>query len=333
MTVKEVNTPDDARKRNESVRTALATFGRTYGYLVLAWIGLVIYFAFSAQNFFTTPNFINILRHMSMLAIIGVGMTMVIISSEIDLSVGSLAAFSGVLIAWFAIRQEIPIPLAILLTLAFGALEGAFIGAIRVKFKIPTFITSLALFTALRSGAFLVSGGFPIAPFPTSFLFLGNGLIGPVPVPIIIMAVVYLVGYFLMAHTPWGRSIYAVGGNEEASHLSGINVAWTKISVFMVTGALAALAGIMLAARLGSGTPTVAVGWELEVIAAVIIGGTSLFGGSGTILGTLLGALLVATLNNGMVLQGVSPYAQGVVSGTVILLAVLLGSLQRRSAG
>ena len=195
---------------------------------------------------------------------------------------------------------------------------------------IPTFITSLAILTAARSGAFLISGGFPISPLPPVFDWLGNGSIGPLPVSVLIMVVIFASGWFVLNRTVIGRMIYSVGGNEEASRLSGINVPSVKLGVLMVSGSLASLAGILLAGRLNSGTPTVATGLELEVIAAVIIGGTSLFGGAGSVVGTLIGALFMATLKDGMVLMGLSPFSQGVVSGLVILLAVVAGAVQNR---
>lgn len=313
-----------------SGRTGLSPVVRSFLFLLLAYVGLCVFFTWSAPNFLSESNLFNILRQMSLIAIIGVGMTMVIIAAEIDLSVGSVAAFSGVVVAWLAVTLGLPIGLAIPLTLAIGAAGGAFTALLRVFFGIPSFITTLALLTGLRSGAFLLSGGFPIAPLPTSYAFLYNGTVGPVPVPVILMAVIYLAGYAVMSRTTWGRAIYAVGGNEEAARLSGINVGLIKASALMTVGVLAALAGVMLASRLSSGTPTVAEGWELDVIAAVIIGGTSLFGGAGSVLGTLLGALFMATLRTGMVLMGVAPFSQGAVSGVVIVLAVLLGALQIR---
>ena len=308
----------------------LSPVSRSILFLGVAYVILFVILGATAPNFTSQGNIFNILRQLSLIGIIGVGMTMVIVSAEIDLSVGSVVAFTGVMVALLAAKLELPLILAAVLTLGVGAGFGAIIGILRVMFRIPSFITSLALLTALRSGSFLVSGGFPISPMPTEFGFLGNGWVGPVPVPVIIMFVIFGIGHALMRYTAWGRAIYAVGGNEEAARLSGISVRGVKIGVFMATGTLAALAGMILASRLDSGTPTVAQGLELDVIAAVIIGGTSLFGGAGSVLGTLLGALFMATLKNGMVLLGVSPFSQGVVSGLVILLAVLLGSVRNR---
>jgi ribose/xylose/arabinose/galactoside ABC-type transport system permease subunit len=311
-------------------RIAMSSVTRSMLYLLVAYVVMCVYLSFAAPNFLTERNLVNVLRQMSMIAIIGVGMTMVIVAAEIDLSVGSMAAFSGVLLAMLTAQWKLPLPFAIVVTLVVASLSGVLIGLLRVTLRIPSFISSLALLTALRSAAFLLTGGFPISPLPPGFELLGNGVVGPIPVPVILMGLIYFLGFVVMAKTPWGRSVYAVGGNEEAARLSGIFVPQIKIGVFVISAVLAALAGLILAARLEAGQAAVAQGWELDVIAAVIIGGTSLFGGSGNVLGTLLGGLFMATLQDGMVLIGVSPFSQGVVSGIVILAAVIMGALQTR---
>jgi ribose/xylose/arabinose/galactoside ABC-type transport system permease subunit len=310
----------------------MSSVTRNIFYLLIAYIVMCVYLSLAAPNFLTERNVVNILRQTSMIAIIGVGMTMVIIAAEVDLSVGSVAAFSGVLFAMMTAQWKIPLLFAAVLTLAVASLSGLIIGILRVTLRIPSFISSLALLTALRSAAFLLTGGFPISPLPSGFELLGNGALGPIPVPVILMGLTYFIGFVVMANTPWGRSVYAVGGNEEAARLSGISVPRIKIGVFVISSLLAALAGLILAARLEAGQAAVAQGWELDVIAAVIIGGTSLFGGRGNILGTLLGGLFMGTLQDGMVLIGVSPFAQGVVSGVVILAAVTMAAWQTRGA-
>jgi ribose/xylose/arabinose/galactoside ABC-type transport system permease subunit len=309
----------------------MSSVTRSIVYLLVAYVAMCVYLSLAAPNFLTERNLVNILRQMSMIAIIGVGMTMVIIAAEIDLSVGSMAAFSGVFLAMMTAQWKIPLPFAVVLTFAVASLSGLIIGILRVTLRVPSFISSLALLTALRSAAFLLSGGFPISPLPSGFEFLGNGAVGPIPVPVILMGLIYFIGSVVMAKTPWGRSVYAVGGNEEAARLSGIFVPLIKCGVFVISSVLAALAGLILAARLEAGQAAVAQGWELDVIAAVIIGGTSLFGGSGNILGTLLGGLFMGTLQDGMVLIGVSPFSQGVVSGIVILAAVIMRAWQTRA--
>jgi sugar transport system permease protein len=311
-----------------AARRHLSPVTRSILFLSAAYLILFAALSWLAPNFTSEGNLLNILRQISMIGISGVGLTAVIVAAEIDLSVGSIAAFSGVCLAYLAVRWGLPLPPAVAAALAIGALAGVVTASLRVLFRIPTFITSLALLTALRSGAFLVSGGFPISPMPPGFEFWGNGWIGPLPAPFALLLAIAGVGWFVMARTTLGRAVYAVGGNEEAARLSGINVPLVKLGVFAASGALAATAGVLFASRLSSGTPTVAQGMELDVIAAVIIGGTSLFGGAGSVVGTLLGALFMATLRTGMVLIGVSPYSQGVISGMVIVLAVLLGAVQ-----
>ena len=311
-------------------RPQLSPVARSIIFLVVALVVLCTVLTVAAPNFLSTTNLTNILRHTAMIGIISVGMTMVIISGEIDLSVGSTAALAGVTVAYLAVTLGMSPYLAIVLTVLMGASLGFLIGALRVVLLIPTFITSLAVLTAARSGGFLISGGFPISPLPQVFDFLGNGSVLGVPITVLVMFAAFLIGWFVLNRTTLGRMVYAVGGNEEASRLSGINVGAVKIGVLMLCGALSAVAGILLAGRLNSGTPTVAQGWELDVIAAVIIGGTSLFGGAGSVIGTLIGALFMATLKNGMVLMGVSPFSQGVISGVVILLAVIAGAIQSK---
>jgi sugar transport system permease protein len=306
-------------KRSPLVRSVL--------FLLAAYAVLFVFLALSAPNFLSLLDLMNILRQASMIAIIGVGMTMVIVAAEIDLSVGALAALCGVVLAYITVNWGWPLLIGIPVTIILGMLAGVFTATLRIVFKIPSFITSLALLTGLRSASFLITSGYPIGPLPIGFTRLANGNLGAVPWPVVIMVVVYAVGWTAMTQTPWGRSIYAVGGNEEAARLSGISVPWIKLSVFLCSSGLAAFGGVLLASRLNSGTPTVADGWELDVIAAVIIGGTSLFGGAGSVLGTLLGAIFMTTLQTGMVLLGVSPYSQGVVSGAVIVVAVLAGTV------
>lgn len=299
--------------------------------LVGAFLILCIYLTIATPTFLTYSNITTLLRQVSMTGIIAVGMTMVIVAAEIDLSVGSLVAFSGSLLAFLAIKIGLSLPLAVFITILLGAVIGSFTGTLRNLYCIPTFIITLALLTVLRGLSLIITGGFPITPFPESFGFLGGGFVWGIPVPVIIMAIVFVIGHFIMSSTSFGRYIYAIGGNEEAAKLSGIKVGLVRLVVFMIVGSLSALSGIILASRLMSGTPTVAQGWELDVIAAVIVGGTNLSGGSGTIFGTLLGVLFIGVLSNGMVLLGVSPFMQLVVRGFVILAAVWFGFVQSRS--
>jgi ribose/xylose/arabinose/galactoside ABC-type transport system permease subunit len=295
--------------------------------LVLA--GTCVVLALTAPNFLTVDNLLNVLRSVSMQGIIAFGMTMVIIACEIDLSVGSMVALSGCLLAWL-VQAGVPLWVGIPLTLSAGLLCGAFTGVMRTRFQVPSFITSLALFTALKGGALLITGGFPITSFPKWFGYLGGGYLAGIPVPAIAFIICFIVVSVLMNHTTFGRAVYAVGGNPEAARLMGINVAGVRIAVLAITGGLAALSGVMLASRMMSGTPTVAQGWELDVIAAVIIGGTSLTGGVGTIRGTLVGMCFIGVIINGMTLLNVPAYFQYVVRGGLILAAVLINRIEVR---
>jgi ribose/xylose/arabinose/galactoside ABC-type transport system permease subunit len=292
---------------------------------------LCIFLALRAPNFLTVGNMLNILRTISMQGLIAFGMTMVIISGEIDLSVGSAVAFSGCLIA-VMVKSGMPVPTAFAITLAVGCCIGTFTGFIRGRYQVPTFITSLALLTGLRGGARLITKGFPVAPdFPDWYTFMGTGyMFNTIPFPAIVLIVTFVIVHFLMNYTSFGRSVYAVGGNPDAARLCGINVSLVRIAALAITGTLAALSGIMLSARIDSGNPTVAQGWELDVIAAVIIGGTSLMGGVGTVWGTLIGLIFIGVIINGMTLLNVPTDVQYVVRGLLILVAVLINRMQLR---
>lgn len=306
--------------------------------LILEGILLVIILLLSltAPGFFTTPNLLNVLRNVSMQGIIAFGMTMVIISGEIDLSVGSAVAFAGCLTAYIAkgLSEEIAgaavVALATLITLGVGFAIGMFTGFIRTKFGVPTFIITLALMAALSGIANLLTGGFPLTPFPEWYNFLGGGYLFGIPFPAIIFLLTFGITHFLMNFTSFGRAIYAVGGNMEAARLSGVNVKFIKMMALSITASLTALSGIMTSAQIMSGTPTAAKGWELDVISAVIIGGTSLMGGSGRIWGTFIGVVFLGVIINGMTLLNVSEYWQYVVRGALILGAVLLNQIQAK---
>ncbi|MDA0336674.1 MAG: ABC transporter permease [bacterium] len=297
----------------------------------LVLLVLCVLLAFHADGFFTLGNLLNVLRNVSMQGIIAFGMTMVIISGEIDLSVGSAVAFAGCLTAYlfeagsaWGLGVVPALIMAILGALAIGAGIGALSGVIRVRFGVPTFITTLAWMTVLTGAAQLITGGFPLTPFPEGYNFLGGGYLLGVPFPAILFLFVFIATHVLMGYTTFGRAIYAVGGNAEAARLSGIDVGRVKISVMAIVALLAALAGIMQSAEIMSGSASTARGWELNVIAAVIIGGTSLMGGEGRIRGTLVGVVFLGILVNGMTLMNINEYWQHVVSGALILSAVLI---------
>ncbi len=287
---------------------------------------LCVVFAFTAEGFLTFNNLLNILQQIALIGIVAFGMTMVIIAKEIDLSVGSFVAASGCLLAWL-VTQGVPIPVSIVLVLCAGALSGLFTGFMRVGFEVPSFITTLALYTAYKGVALKLTGGFSLTPFPDGFGILG-GRIGNVPTPALVLLAVFILVHFIMRHTTFGSAVYAVGGNDEAARLSGIRVGRVRLMVFAILGALTALSGILTASKIMAGNPGVGVGLELDAIAAVIIGGTSFSGGVGTVWGTLLGVVFIGVIINGMTLLDVASYNQLIVRGALILAAVLVNRLQ-----
>lgn len=296
-------------------------------------LGVVIVFLiFMAPGFASTHNVLNVLRTVSTLGIIAFGMTAVIISGEIDLSVGAGVALAGCIVAWFAgaVGGWGGVAVGGLVAGSVGFALGFLTGQFRRWFNVPTFITTLALFATLRGVANLITGGFPLTNFPTGFGFLGGGYLFAVPFPVYLFALTFVVMHVVMSNTSFGRAVYAVGGNLEAARLSGINVWLVKSMTLAITGVLTAISGTLIASQIGSGTGTTATGLELDVIAAVIIGGTSLFGGKGRIWGTLIGVLFLGCLSNGMTLMNVSEYWQYVARGGIILGAVLLNQLLER---
>ena len=291
---------------------------------LLVLIGVV---SFLSPNFFTADNLLNILRQTSVNAIMAVGMTLVILTAGIDLSVGSVLALCGALAATM-VAMELPIWLVVPLTLGAGALLGGVSGLIIAKGKVQAFIATLVTMTALRGVTMVYTEGRPISTGFSDgadhFAWLGTGYLFGLPVPIWLMAIVFLLAWYLLNHTRLGRYIYALGGNESATRLSGINVAWVKLAVYGLCGMLSALAGLIVTSRLSSAQPTAGMGYELDAIAAVVLGGTSLMGGKGRIMGTLIGALIIGFLNNALNLLDVSSYYQMIAKASVILLAVMI---------
>lgn len=296
-------------------------------------IGLVLLFvvlSIVTTDFLTVDNLINVTRQATVLCIMAVGMTFIIITGGIDLSAGSQIAVSGVVVSGLIVAG-VPIPLAVLLTILLGGLIGLFIGTAISTQKIPPFIVTLGMTTILSGLAFVYTQGNPIAVTDSAFRALGRGYLGPIPIPVIIMVVVVIIGHVLLTHTRFGRYVYTIGDNEEAARLCGINVNLVKTGVYTLGGAVMAVAGIILASRLSTGSPNSGTGSELDAIAAVVLGGTNLFGGEGKILGTLMGVAIIAILNNGLNLLDVSSYNQLMIKGVVILLAVWLNSIKART--
>nr|WP_187372247.1 ribose ABC transporter permease [Vibrio cholerae] len=294
---------------------------------LIALLFLVVVVSFLNPNFFTVDNLLNILRQTSVNAIIAVGMTLVILTAGIDLSVGSVLALCGAFAATL-VAMEVPVLIAVPTALLAGATLGAISGIIIAKGKVQAFIATLVTMTLLRGVTMVYTDGRPISTGFTdtadTFAWFGTGYALGIPVPVWLMVVVFAGAWYLLNHTRFGRYVYAVGGNESATRLSGINVDRVKIGVYAICGLLAALAGIIVTSRLSSAQPTAGMGYELDAIAAVVLGGTSLMGGKGRIMGTLIGALIIGFLNNALNLLDVSSYYQMIAKAVVILLAVLV---------
>ncbi|MGE7984207.1 MULTISPECIES: ribose ABC transporter permease [Solibacillus] len=286
---------------------------------------IVIVITILNPSFMTTDNVLNILRQVSISALIAFGMTFVILTGGIDLSVGSTLALTGAVAATMLASGIDPV-LTILAALLLGAVLGAVNGVIIAKGKVAPFIATLATMTIYRGLTLVYTDGRPVSDLGNEITFqmLGKGYFFGIPVPVCTMILAFIALYVIMHKTTFGRRVYAVGGNEAASKLSGINVDRVKIAVYSLTGMLAALSALILTSRLNSAQPTAGTSYELDAIAAVVLGGTSLTGGKGWIFGTLVGALIIGVLNNGLNLIGVSSFFQQVVKGIVILIAVLI---------
>ncbi|GHB45866.1 transporter [Streptomyces xanthochromogenes] len=297
-----------------------------------ALVVLVAALALLSGDFLTTQNLLNVGVQAAVTAILAFGVTFVIVSAGIDLSVGSVAALSATVLAWSATSEGVPVWLAVLLAVATGIACGLVNGVLVSYGKLPPFIATLAMLSVGRGLSLVISQGSPIA-FPGSVSHLGDTLGGWLPVPVLVMIAAGLLTALVLSRTYIGRSMYAIGGNEEAARLSGLRVKRQKLVIYALSGLFAAVAGIVLASRLASAQPQAAQGYELDAIAAVVIGGASLSGGVGKASGTLIGALILAVLRNGLNLLSVSAFWQQVVIGVVIALAVLLDTLRRKSDG
>lgn len=303
------------------------------GPILFPLIGLIavcLAMVVTTDTFLSVDNLVNVGRQVSINAIIAVGMTCVILSGGIDLSVGSVMALSGTLTAGLMLAG-VPAPLAILLGLLAGVACGVANGFFVAYAKMPPIIVTLATMGIARGMALIYTGGYPIDGLPDWFEIFGRGRVLGIQTPILTMLLVFGAAYILLDRTPVGRYIYAIGGNEEATRLSGIRVARYKLLVYAISGFTAALAGLVLTSRLMSGQPNAGVSFELDAIAAVVMGGSSIAGGRGSIIGTLIGALMLGVLNNGLNMMGVSPYLQNIIKGVIILLAIYISRERGRS--
>lgn len=340
-----VVTANDLKQENKTKNKILLRIlweGRT----LIALFVLIIIFGSSVPNFLTAENMLTVTKHVAEYALLGIGMTFVILTGGIDLSVGSIVGFAammaggfiyqGIVLDKFNIAIYLSIPLVIIITLIISSLVGALNGSIVSYLKIPPFITTLGTLYVFRGFALLRSNGMTFPNLQgkaeygnTGFQILGQGEIFKIPIPVIIFIIVAIIAGYILSKTPLGWHIYAVGGNEKAAELSGIDVKKIKIICYITSGFCAGLVGLIVASELVASHPAIGEGWELNAIAATVLGGASLSGGIGTITGTVIGAFIIGVLNDGMVMMGVSEFWQMVIKGIVIVLAVVLDVFQK----
>jgi len=298
--------------------------------LLAIYLIICIVFAALSPYFLTVENFINIGRTLPIIGIIAIGETLVLIAGGVDLSVGSVAALAGVITGLLWEAAGVPIGVAAAAGIATGALVGMINGALVTYMRINPLISTLATFSIIRGLAFVLTNASTNQLTHPAFLLLGRGSVAGVPVPFVLMLVLYAIFIFVLRWTPFGRNLYAIGGNPMAARLAGIATRRSLMIVFIVSGLLAGLGGLVSASQLAAGAPQAAVGLEFTVIAAVVLGGTSLSGGKGTLVGTLIGVVILRTLDNGLILIGVSSYYQIVARGAVLILAVSVDQLRTR---
>lgn len=310
---------------------------RSYA-LFIIFIVMCVVLAFASETFLTPNNIINVFRQISINGILALGMTFVIILGGIDISIGSVAAVAGVVSAlYLEFYPSMAVP-AIIAGILAGGIMGVIIGFLVAKMKIAPFIASLAMMTIARGLALVIAGGVPHTIYNEAYISIGNGYIWPkltpdsisLPISVLILLICTVIVATILYKTKFGRYVYAVGGNEDAARVSGVKVSRIKFLTFVINGLLCGVAGIVLAARITSGQPAAAAGYELDAIAAVIIGGASLAGGAGKVSGTIIGALIIGVLNNGLVLLAVSSYYQQIIQGVIIAGAVILDSRTKR---
>lgn len=310
---------------NKIIKTGIFTYG-----ILIFLIVLFLFLSFSSPYFLTVDNLTKVLRQVAVVGIVTVGMTMVILTGGIDLSVGSILGLSSVILAKLMV-SGVSIPIAIILTLLTGMVLGLFNGFLINKVNISPLISTLGTMTIFKGITYIVTKGGTIFGFPESFSFIGQGYILGVPVPVIILIMVYIFGFFLLNSTRFGRYVYGIGGNEKASTLSGVDVVRVKYMVYMISGLLAALASVVMLSRINSALPNAGIGLEFDVVTAVVLGGISVNGGEGKLQGVIVGLLIIGTLSNGMILLNVGEYYQTVVKGLVLLTAVGIDNIVKKS--
>ena len=317
---------NQVKAQNGFVRYFKENMGTLIGLLIMC----VILSLTTNGVFYSQRNLVNVLRQVSSNACLAFGMTFAIITGGIDLSVGSILALSGTLSAGFIANNNMPVAQAVILAIVIGTALGLFDGFVIAKTTIPPFIVTLAMMQIARGAAYIYSNGQPIRAMFPDYQIIGTGWLGPIPYPVIYMVVFLIICVVLLSKTRFGRHVYAVGGNDKAAIFSGVNVARTKILVYTMSGFLAAFTGVVLCARMASGQPTAGQSFEMDAIAATVLGGTSMSGGVGKIGSTMIGVLIIGVLNNGLNLLGLNSFWQQIAKGIVILLAVYVDMLKKR---
>ncbi len=327
-----------AKSQQAAVSATFKRIVREYG-IYLAFIILVVVLSFANKYFLTQSNISNILLQTSINGVLAFGMTFVIITGGIDLSVGSVLALAGIVSASFATTSPqamvaggpYSVFVALIVGILVGVASGGVIGSIVARFNVPAFVATLGMLSAARGLTLIYAGGRPVPALTPHYRWIGNGALFGVPAPVVIFAALFLISWFVLARTRFGRYVYAVGGNARAAKTSGIDVVGVRFAVYVISGGFAGIAGMLLAARTGSALTQAGIGYELDAIAAVVIGGISLSGGVGRMTGALIGALIIGVMNNGLDLMGIESYYQQVLKGMLIVGAVMLD--QRRNQG
>lgn len=293
-------------------------------------IVLVVVFSAASPNFLRVDNLLNVLRQVAVIGILAAGMTYVIISGGMDLTVGAYLGLSGVIIAKLMSDGGVSAPLAVLLTMAALTVVGVITGALIVYLNVSAMVITLGMMTVVRGLAYIISNGLPVYDIPESIVFLGQGYVAGIPVPVMIMLIIVAVMGIILKYSYFGRYVYAIGGNVEAAKLAGLPVKKITISLYGISAFLASIAGIVLTGRVSSGAPASGTGTEMDVVTAVVIGGISVNGGKGSMLGAFLGAVIIGVLSNGLTIMNVGEYYQQVVKGVVLILAVAFDVIANR---
>lgn len=308
-----------------SIKNKLKQFSTIFILLIL-----IIIFTIASQNFLKVNNLLNILRQVSVLSVLTAGMTFVIISGGMDLTVGSLLGLTGVVLAQFTTKAGLPIASAIAFTVLLVTLFGMITGLLIESLQVSAIVITLGMMTVARGLAYIISGGLPVYDIPEAIVFLGQGYITGIPVPVLIMLIIVVIMGLILKYSYFGRYIYAIGGNVEAARLAGVTVGKIVVSLYALSAFLASIAGIVLAGRISSGAPASGTGAEMDVVTAVVIGGVSVNGGKGNMFGAFIGAIIIGVLSNGLTIMNIGEYYQQIVKGMVLIMAVAFDVLANK---